>query len=437
MNENDFRKEYERMQHQVRASSDLKERTLAAAERATDRFASSAQPVAPASAKRPHRRAGSRSGGVAVARRWGLPAAACLVAAAIVAGGVPMVMGAMDADGHTAISLSDAQQASGFAVRAYASDGSAPLAPGEGGTVAFDRDLGYRFSGGDDYKVSGFFTGCLFHVEGEGISRVQANLTGGALYRVTFEDGPTDPDDPRMGELASWKPTARGTGEYYGGYDFVGSSMRNGESKLSLAKLMGSTIDVSASDDPGIADGTTSFGLWTNEGEPPENIMGDLQSPVIDLFEGQTLTVTVTFEDGRTSTQAIELHAANFETEMVDGTPRLTTRLAADDAAHTVRRRSRVRLRIRKHRLLSPRLRKLATADRALGHELPFHLALRHSSGRKGARRLPLCRGRMAGQRALHGQMLARGVGLRLQRRRHAYERRLPLRVHDGDAAQP
>ena len=52
MNENDFRKEYERMQHQVRASSDLKERTLAAAERAADRFASSAQPVATASAKR-------------------------------------------------------------------------------------------------------------------------------------------------------------------------------------------------------------------------------------------------------------------------------------------------------------------------------------------------------------------------------------------------
>ena len=134
MNENDFRKEYERMQHQVRASSDSSKQPqpLAAAERAADRFASSAQPVATASAKRPHRRAGSRSGGVAVARRWGLPAAACLVAAAIVAGGVPMVMGAMDADGHTAISLSDAQQASGFAVRAYASDGSAPLAPARG-----------------------------------------------------------------------------------------------------------------------------------------------------------------------------------------------------------------------------------------------------------------------------------------------------------------
>ena len=202
MNENDFRKEYERMQHQVRASSDLKERTLAAAERAADRFASSAQPVATASAKRPHRRAGSRSGGVAVARRWGLPAAACLVAAAIVAGGVPMVMGAMDADGHTAISLSDAQQASGFAVRAYASDGSAPLAPGRGGTVAFDRDLGYRFSGGDDYKVSGFFTGCLFHVEGQG-----------HLPRAGEPDGrspvPRDvrrrTDDPETRAWASWQ----------------------------------------------------------------------------------------------------------------------------------------------------------------------------------------------------------------------------------------
>ena len=169
-------------------------------------------------------------------------------------------------------------------------------------------------------------------MEGEGIVRVQAHLTGGALYRVTFEDGPTDPDDPRMGELASWKPTSRGTGEYYGGYDFVGSAMRDGESKLSLAKLMGATIDVSADDDPGIADGTTSFGLWTNEGEVPADVFNDSQSPVIDLFDGQTLTVTVTFEDGSTSTQAIELHVANFETEMVDGAPRLTPRLAADDA---------------------------------------------------------------------------------------------------------
>ncbi|MFR1168200.1 MAG: hypothetical protein ACLSDQ_11840 [Adlercreutzia equolifaciens] len=57
-------------------------------------------------------------------------------------------------------------------MRAYASDGSA-RSPGEGGTVAFDRDLGYRLRG-DDYSER-LLHRRLFHVEGEGISRVQAN----------------------------------------------------------------------------------------------------------------------------------------------------------------------------------------------------------------------------------------------------------------------
>ncbi|MFR1638915.1 MAG: hypothetical protein ACLSVD_06875 [Eggerthellaceae bacterium] len=89
------------MQHQVRASSDLKERTLAAAERAADRFASSAQPVATASAPTSARRIGAAASQLRVA---GVCPPQPPVAAAIVAGGVPMVMGAMDADGHTAIS---------------------------------------------------------------------------------------------------------------------------------------------------------------------------------------------------------------------------------------------------------------------------------------------------------------------------------------------
>lgn len=340
MNENEFRTRYAASQSHVEASPELKQRAVCnALQEGAAQYAGSQAPAKGAvSAKRPTRRrprpvsrtAGHSVGAASLARRWAPAAAACLVAGALAVAGIPALTSSLS--GSPAITLDEAAARCGFSVRAYASDGSAPLAPGEGGTVAFDRDLGYRFRGGDDYKVSGFFSGCLFHVEGEGIVRVQAHLTGGALYRVTFEDGPTDPDDPRMGELASWKPTARGTGEHYGGYDFVGSAMRDGESKLSLAKLMGATIDVSADDDPGIADGTTSFGLWTNEGEVPENAANNPESPVIDLFDGQTLTVTVTFEDGSISTQAIELHVANFETEMVDGTPRLTPRLAADDA---------------------------------------------------------------------------------------------------------
>ena len=335
MNENEFRERLAAAQGNVKASPELKHRVVAEAlqaDAAADGDRAARTHAAPT--KRPTRRrprpANRAPGAAALARRWALPAVACLVAGALVVAGVPALTSALHGgpSATSSIALDEAAARCGFSVRAYAADGSAPLAPGEGGTVAFDRDLGYRFPGGDDYQTSGFFTGCLFHVEGEGIVRVQANLSGGALYRVTFEDPPTERDDPRMGELASWKPTSRGTGDYYGGYDFVGGATVEGENKISLAKLLGSTIDVSASDDPGIADGTTSFGLWTNEGEAPENVMNDPQSPLIDQFDGQTLTVTVTFADGSASTQAIELHVANFEAEVADGSLRLTTRLA-------------------------------------------------------------------------------------------------------------
>ena len=55
--------------------------------------------------------------------------------------------------------------------------------------------------------------------------------------------------------------------------------------------------------------------------------MGGPAIPVIDLFEGQTLTVTVTFGGtGARPTRPYELHAGWLWTAMVDGTPRLTTR---------------------------------------------------------------------------------------------------------------
>ena len=335
MNEDEFRERLAAAQDNIKASPELKHRVVAEALRADaaggeNRAAQShAAPTRRPTRRRPQP-AKRAPGAAARARRWALPAAACLVAGALVVAGVPALTSALHggSSATSSIALDEAAARCGFSVRAYAADGSAPLAPGEGGTVAFDRDLGYRVPGGDDYRTSGFFTGCLFHVEGEGIVRVQANLSSGALYRVTFEDGPTDPDDPRMGELASWKPSSRGTGDYYGGYDFVGGAMVDSESKVSLGKLMGSTIDVSASDDPGIVDGTTSFGFWTNEGEAPENVANESQSPLIDLFDGQTLTVTVTFADGSASTQALELHVANFEAEVDDGGLRLTTRLA-------------------------------------------------------------------------------------------------------------
>ena len=71
---------------------------------------------------------------------------------------------------------------------------------------------------------------------------------------------------------------------------------RRHRGRRELNKLLGSTIDVSAQDDPGIATGETSFGLWTNEGNPSADAAFDPYAGVIDQFDGQTLTVTVTFE---------------------------------------------------------------------------------------------------------------------------------------------
>ncbi len=77
------------------------------------------------------------------------------------------------------------------------------------------------------------------------------------------------------------------------------------EIQAALLKRYGSVVDVSAADAPGIDDGTTSFGLFnpSADGDP------------IALFDGATLTVTATFEDGSSSTQVITLHEAMFRVE--------------------------------------------------------------------------------------------------------------------------
>lgn len=300
MNEREFREQYAALQERTAVSSELKKQTAARVRNASRTAAPRAR--------------------VAVARRWALPAAACLVAAAVVAGGVPVVMSAFNSDGTENAAVSEAARLSGFSVRAYASDGSSILALGDDGRIIFDRDMSNGFPV-NEYTTEGYYTGCLFRVEGEGIARVQMNVSRGQLYRSTVERFKRGEEPEKWREALNWKPTKRGMGTYYGLYDQVqpiGSNdglPKDSPDKqvgVSLAKKLGSTIDVSAADDPGIATGDTSFGLWTND--PFGG--GDPFSAVIDLFDGQTLTVTVTFEDGHTSTQVIELHAADMRAEL-------------------------------------------------------------------------------------------------------------------------
>ncbi|MBX9034703.1 hypothetical protein [Gordonibacter massiliensis (ex Traore et al. 2017)] len=328
MNEDEFRERLAAAQDNIKASPELKHRVVAEALQADaaggeNRAAQShAAPTRRPTRRRPQP-AKRAPGAAALARRWALPAAACLVAGALVVAGVPALTSALHggSSATSSIALDEAAARCGFSVQAWASDRSTVLEPSEDDMIVFDRDLSNGMYEGERYKTEGYYTGCLFSVEGEGIARVQMNVSHGRLYRFTTELCTNEEEPEKWAEALSWKPTKRGMGTYFSTYDSVvpigksGGVSEGSHGKLAgvnLAKIFGSTIDVTSAEEPGIADGTTSFGLWTNDDYDEEAGVFPIDTAV-DLFDGQTLTVTVTFEDGHCTTQVIELHAADMK----------------------------------------------------------------------------------------------------------------------------
>lgn len=352
MNEHEFREAYQAFQQEILASEELKARTLAFVER-SDVGRSVGKGGDSQLRHEGGLREGSllaeglcsrRSSGAGESRRacgtkgrslqsvprtvrgrtarwrWALPVAACFVAAALVAAGLPApsLLGGMNSDAP--LGLQEAAEASGFSVRAYASDGSCVINPGEGDLIVFDRMQSFDVSEGPAAQLGGVFTGCLFRVEGEGIARVQMNVSGGELYRQTV-DHVVRADDPSLWEEATgWKETKRGLGSHYGMYDMVVVTavsevgVENDSLDALLMKRYGATVDVSAESDPGIASGETSFGLWADVGLlSGDEVADDVLESAVDAFDGEKLTVTVAFEDGRVSTQVIKLHVADFK----------------------------------------------------------------------------------------------------------------------------
>lgn len=241
--------------------------------------------------------------------------AACFVAGALIVGGVGY---AVAAAGGAIPSPQSATQAAahGFTVRAWASDGGTIL-PTEDGQIVFDRTHSQWTQTGE---AEGYFTGCTFTVEGEGISRVQANVSAGELYRQDIVEISQANDPIAFARATDWDDRYRGLSGTLDscdsvvvakwnaekGRDLNGEGPRsNQEIQAALLKRYGSVIDLALADAPGIADGTTCFGLFNP----------DAESDPLSLFDGAALTVTATFEDGSTSTQVITLHEAMFHVE--------------------------------------------------------------------------------------------------------------------------
>ena len=241
--------------------------------------------------------------------------AACFVAGALIVGGVGYAAAA--AGGAIPSPQSATQTAAhGFTVRAWASDGETIL-PSEDGQIVFDRTHSQWTQAGE---AEGYFTGCTFTVEGEGISRVQASISAGELYRQDVTTISQTSDPVAFNRAVDWNDRFRGLDgtlsscdsvvvvkwDAEEGGDLNGEEPRSDqEIQAALLKRYGSVIDLALADAPGIEDGTTCFGLFNPDAE------GD----PLSLFDGATLTITATFEDGSTSTQVITLHEAMFRVD--------------------------------------------------------------------------------------------------------------------------
>lgn len=285
MREFDFREAYRKAHQGVEVTDDLKRRTLAFV---------AAEP-APAKPR----------------GRWKLAVAACL-ALAMVAAGVTLALpsGGSDDDAQP-----EPLAQAGFSILAYAATTDDPLEPAQDGSIVFERSLG-NLASRDLYAAEGCYTGCLFSVQGKGIVRVQAATSRGQLYLQTHEEFRVGDEPQKWLEALSWDPTKRGTGACYSEYDNVipvktdparSTDDPDATARVLLAKKLGPTVDVPM--EPGEA-ASYRFGLWTND---PYAEGHDPGEAVIDLFEGETLTITVEFEDGSTSTKIVELHATNGE----------------------------------------------------------------------------------------------------------------------------
>ena len=312
--DNDLRALYLASQKDVHAPEQLKECTLELLADNDAALASAA--LEPAASARKQRFMG-------LGRKPFYGIAACLALAALGFGAVQAMMhtngGAADVGALETTNLD-------FTVKAYAAGTQSPLAAGDNGMIVFGHtsDLSQNSPEWDD---NGTYTGCLFKVEAEGVKTVQAHISKGMLYRYDTQNVSYASNSELLYEALTWKPLKRGIGEHLSAYDEVAVGIANdGLSKddpnktyqVQTSKRLGQTAELNYDE----GDGNTYFGLWTDEvgdSDASDDSMRDQFGTIANAFEGAELTVTVTFEDGHTSTQVINLHAGNFLADWSDG----------------------------------------------------------------------------------------------------------------------
>jgi hypothetical protein len=330
MHEKEIRAKYEALQSDIHVSEELKRKTLTQAreaEKVGSVGAATGHPAHPVSGAtvgrpaRPRRAYGTR-------RRISIAAAACLAAVVLGLGiTIPLNLPNLPKSETPPVSTENAPILPfGFSVQAYAYNTNQAFNPNsnQNGVLIFENNRlieMYRPGDAESLREFGWYASCVFSVKGEGVTRMQVETSKGELYRYTFRQL-VGGEDPEFVQAArAWKPTH---GAFLGEYDNVDvrvplnylDVIRSESSEdemrarlydsaetdwyIGLMKRLGPVADITVDATGNQQAEDYLFGLWINEG--PLNLDG-----LLDSFDGQTLTVTVWFEDGRQSTMTIEL----------------------------------------------------------------------------------------------------------------------------------
>lgn len=199
-----------------------------------------------------------------------------------------------------------------FGLVAYAADMNKTFVPKDN-KIAFS----IANSGGGEVPGKGDYTGCLFRVTGDGIKTLSFKIDRGGLYRYKRLTNLTKNDIK-----AIYASEANGT--LKADCQFAGS--RDGKTWYSdqMTALGGSFSENWSAD--------ASYGFWV----PPKSIRHseseDLRESAhksIDTFNGATLTITVTFQNGTRQTKA--LHLKTGKLKVADNNARVLPELASNN----------------------------------------------------------------------------------------------------------
>ncbi len=202
-----------------------------------------------------------------------------------------------------------------FGLTALAADTGDRAVPKEGGIPGErvvpephreDGKLAFASGQGSASPEDGDYTGILFQITGEGIAHVSMSLDRGGFYRYRLHDNLTK---EQMREYCK----AEENGEIEVS---IASQDENGVWYIAELEALGNTV--SEAYDPGI-----SYGFWVSPEEyiPMDDPNVDLRQRAwenIDLFDGGTLTVAVTFEDGSEQMREYRLHTGRLRVEYRD-----------------------------------------------------------------------------------------------------------------------